>query len=349
MHSDGITLAELAARIDARVEGDGAIVVRRVGSLEHAGSDAIAFLAQPRLRPLAARTKAAALIVAPADIHVTTRPRLVHDKPYAAYARCATILHPAVAPVPGIDATARVAATARVDPAATVGPFAVIGDGASVGAGAMLAAHVVVGDNATIGEGARIGPHVTVYAGCSIGPRTVVHAGAVIGADGFGMAEQGGRWLKIPQVGAVRIGADCEIGANTTIDRGAIDDTVIEDDVKLDNQIQIGHNCSIGAHTAIAGCTGVAGSTVIGRNVRIGGAAMIAGHLTIPDNSVIAGATTVLSPIRESGFYNSAFPLMKHTDWRYAAVEIRRLRALAARVAALESRLRAEGIPEDAS
>ena len=89
----------------------------------------------------------------------------------------------------------------------------------------------------------------------------IVHSGAVIGADGFGMAEEDGRWLKIPQIGRVVIGADVEIGANTTIDRGAIDDTVIEDDVKLDNQIQIGHNCRIGAHTAIAGCVGIAGST----------------------------------------------------------------------------------------
>jgi UDP-3-O-[3-hydroxymyristoyl] glucosamine N-acyltransferase len=87
----------------------------------------------------------------------------------------------------------------------------------------------------------------------------------VIGADGFGMAQDAGEWLKIPQVGRVVIGDDCEIGANTTIDRGAIDDTVIEDDVKLDNQIQVGHNCRIGAHTAIAGCTGIAGSTTIGR------------------------------------------------------------------------------------
>ena len=125
-----------------------------------------------------------------------------------------------------------------------------------------------------------------------IGARSIVHCGAVIGADGFGMAEEDGRWLKIPQIGRVVIGADCEIGANTTIDRGAIDDTVIEDDVKLDNQIQIGHNCRIGAHTAIAGCVGIAGSTTIGRNVKIGGAAMIGGHLTIADGTIVIAAAT---------------------------------------------------------
>ena len=101
---------------------------------------------------------------------------------------------------------------------------------------------------------------MTVYHDCVIGERVIMHSGAVIGADGFGMAMDEGRWLKIPQIGRVVIGDDVEIGASTTIDRGALDDTVIEEGVKLDNQIQIGHNCRIGAHTAIAGCAGIAGS-----------------------------------------------------------------------------------------
>ncbi len=118
-----------------------------------------------------------------------------------------------------------------------------------------------VGDDATIGDDvASASARDGLSALRDRRAHASLHAGAVIGADGFGMAEESGRWIKIPQIGRVVIGADCEIGANTTIDRGAIDDTVIEDDVKLDNQIQIGHNCRIGAHTAIAGCVGIAGS-----------------------------------------------------------------------------------------
>ena len=45
----------------------------------------------------------------------------------------------------------------------------------------------------------------------------------MIGADGFGFARDRGTWVKVPQVGTVRIGDDVEIGANTTIDRGAIE------------------------------------------------------------------------------------------------------------------------------
>ena len=97
-------------------------------------------------------------------------------------------------------------------------------------------------------------------------------AGAVLGADGFGLAMDAGRWIKVPQLGGVVVGDDCEIGANTTIDRGALDDTVLDDGVKLDNLIQVGHNVRIGDHTAVAGCTAIAGSARIGRYCLVGGA-----------------------------------------------------------------------------
>jgi UDP-3-O-[3-hydroxymyristoyl] glucosamine N-acyltransferase len=342
MAAPGYTLSELATRVGATLDGDGSVVVARVGTLENAGPDAIAFLSGTRYRGLLAGTRAGAVIVAPGDAPATTRPKLLHANPYATYAKIAAILHPSVPAAAGVDATARVDATAIVDATATIGPHAVVGARARIGARAVVDAGACVGDDALIGDGAHLHPHVTIYARCIVGPRTVIHAGAVIGADGFGMAEEGGRWLRIPQVGRVVIGADCEIGANTTIDRGAIDDTVLEDDVKLDNQIQVGHNCRIGAHTAIAGCTGIAGSARIGRNVQIGGAAMIGGHLSIPDNTVIAGATAVISTIKAPGMYNGSFPQMTHREWTYAASHVRKLRALADRVAELERALRAQ-------
>jgi UDP-3-O-[3-hydroxymyristoyl] glucosamine N-acyltransferase len=166
----------------------------------------------------------------------------------------------------------------------------------------------------------------------------------VIGADGFGMAEEQGRWLKIPQIGRVVIGADVEIGANTTIDRGAIDDTVIENDVKLDNQIQIGHNCRIGAHTAIAGCTGISGSVRIGRNCRIGGAAMIAGHIEICDGAMIAGASVIHDSIKVPGMYASALTVAPYKEWRRVVMALRRLPAFEERVRQLERA--ANGAPQ---
>jgi UDP-3-O-[3-hydroxymyristoyl] glucosamine N-acyltransferase len=335
-------LSELAARTGATLDGDGSVDVRRVATLESGGPGTITFLANPRYRSQLGTTRAAAVIVNPEAAAHTALPKLVSPNPYATFAKVATLLHPAEAPAPGAHPSAVVGAGARIAASATLGALAVIGAGATVGERARIGAQCTIGDGATVGDDALLHARVTVYTRCVIGPRTIIHSGAVIGADGFGVAEEAGRWLKIPQVGRVVVGADCEIGANTTIDRGAIDDTIIEDDVKLDNQIQIGHNCRIGAHTAIAGCTGISGSVRIGRNCRIGGAAMIAGHLSIADGTVISAGTGVMKTIDVPGIYSSVFPILPYAEWKHVAVEMRRLRSLAQRVAALERGMRGE-------
>ena len=337
----GYKLSELAAQVGAAVVGDGEVRVHGVATLEDAGPGTIAFLANPKYRDRLAMTHATAVIVAPALAEATPLPKLVHQNPYAAYAKVAVLLHPVATPLPGVHRSAVVAADAAIDASAAIGPLVTLGARVRVGAHAVVGAGCVIGDDAVIGDGATLHAHVTVYPRCVVGARTIVHAGAVLGADGFGMAEEDRRWLKIPQIGRVVVGADCEIGANTTIDRGAIGDTIIEDDVKLDNQIQIGHNCTIGAHTAIAGCVGIAGSTSVGRNCKIGGAAMIAGHLKIADGTIVSAATGVFDSILEPGVYTATFPALPHRKWRYVASEVRRLHALAERVAMLERALAA--------
>ncbi len=179
---------------------------------------------------------------------------------------------------------------------------------------------------------------MTVYHGCEIGERVILHSGVVIGADGFGIALDGGRWLKVPQIGRVVIGNDVEIGANTTVDRGAIDDTVIEEGVKLDNQIQVGHNVRIGAHTAIAACTGIAGSARIGRFCRIGGASGIAGHIVIADHVEISTHTLITKSLDQPGTYTGAYPFDVNSRWRSNAAQLRHLNELAERVRALEKK-----------
>jgi len=338
-HANGITLRELAERCGAELAGNGELMIYRVATLEDADPKSISFLSNTRYRAQLASTRAGAVIVAQRDAAATPLPKLVTSNPYAVYARIAAIFHPAAAAVPGVHPTAIVAATAKVAASAMVGPNVVIGHRTSVGERAQIHAGCAVGDDCSIADDVTLYPRVVLYANSALGPRTIVHSGAVIGADGFGMAEQDGRWLKVPQVGRVVIGADVEVGANTTIDRGALGDTVVEDDVKLDNQIQIGHNCRIGAHTAIAGCTGIAGSTTIGRNCKIGGAAMIIGHLDIADGTTISASTGVFESIRTPGVYTSAFPALPHREWQYVASVLRRLRSFAIRVRTLERSL----------
>jgi UDP-3-O-[3-hydroxymyristoyl] glucosamine N-acyltransferase len=173
-----------------------------------------------------------------------------------------------------------------------------------------------------------------------IGKRGIIHSGAVIGTDGFGFANEGGVYVRIPQTGRVVIGDDVDIGANTTVDRGALADTIIEDGVKLDNQIQIGHNCVIGAHTAMAGCVGVAGSAKIGKYCTFGGAAMVLGHLTIADNVHISSGSLVSRSIHEPGQYTGFYPLAKNSDWEKSAVIVRNLETMRDKIRSLEKTIK---------
>ena len=328
----GLTLKEIVARLGGEAVGEVASPLTGVATLDSAGPGDIAFLANPRYRARLAATRAGAVILGPGDRDAASIPRIVSDNPYAYYAKTVALFHPEEPAQPGIHPFAQVDGSASVDAYAEIGPFVVVGAGATIGKGARIGAHCVVGEGAHIGAGTRLHPHVTIYRGCSLGARCIVHSGAVIGADGFGMARDAGAWLKIPQVGAVRIGDDVEIGANTTIDRGALDDTVIEEGVKLDNLIQVAHNCVIGAHTVIAGCTGISGSVTIGKHCMIGGGVGFVGHIEICDRVTISGMTLVTKSITQPGTYTSGIPFMPHAQWLRNAAHLRHLDAIAAAV-----------------
>jgi UDP-3-O-[3-hydroxymyristoyl] glucosamine N-acyltransferase len=334
-----ITLGEIVERFGGELLGEGGVQVDQVATLEQATGSQISFFSNPRYRRQLEQTRAAAVIASREAIGWTARPLIVCDNPYAYFGRVSDFLNPPEGLVPGVHPTAVVDVSAQVHPSACIGALASIASEAVIGARTLLGPGCHVGARVRIGSDCRIHANVSIYHDCSIGERAILHSGAVIGADGFGVAMDQGRWLKIPQIGRVIVGDDVEIGANTTIDRGALDDTVIEDGVKLDNQIQIGHNCRIGAHTAVAGCVGIAGSTRIGRYCRIGGGAMIGGHLEIADNVEIGGATGVPKSIAKPGTYTGLFPVSAHAEWLRNAAHIRHLDRLAVRIRELEAKL----------
>jgi UDP-3-O-[3-hydroxymyristoyl] glucosamine N-acyltransferase len=189
-----------------------------------------------------------------------------------------------------------------------------------------------------LGAGCRLHANVSLGYGVRLGCRVIVHPGAVIGADGFGIAFAGDHWEKVPQLGSVTIGDDCEIGANTCIDRGAIEDTVLEEDVRLDNLCQIAHNVRIGAHTAMAGASGIAGSSTIGRYCLIGGAAGIAGHLEIADRTTITAKSAILRSITEPGqTWSGTIAAQPVRTWQKNLARLLRLDELARQVRQLET------------
>ena len=337
-----VALREIAEQLGGELIGDGARRIDRIGSLDSATPSTITFLANPRLRPHLAASKAGCVIVAEAEREaaVARGTTLVTADPYAYYARLTRWWVARMRPraEPSVHPSAVIAATAQIAPDATIGPLAVIEAGAVIGAGAAIGAHCVIGEGAKVGASTQLAARVAFHAGCTIGERCIVHSGAVIGADGFGFAPVDGRWEKIEQLGAVRIGNDVEIGANTCIDRGALDDTLIEDGVKLDNQIQIGHNVRIGVHTALAGCVGVAGSAVIGAHCTIGGAAMILGHLSLADHVHISAGSFVMRSIAKPGHYSGVFPIDDNATWEKNAATLRQLHGLRDRLRALEKK-----------
>ena len=332
-------LADIAARFGGQVMGDADTRVRQIGTLEKACEGQIAFLANAKYRKQLEGSKASAVILSKADAEATVLPRIVCDNPYTYFAKLSAFLNPLPECVAGIHESAVIGQGTQISPQAHIGPQVTVADGAIIGAGTVVMAGCSIGEGAVLGENTWLYPNVTVYHDCIIGSHVIVHSGAVIGADGFGIAMDEGRWLKIPQIGRVVIGDHVEVGANTTIDRGALDDTVIEEGVKLDNQIQVAHNVHIGAHTAIAGCVGIAGSATIGKYCRIGGSAGILGHLQIADNVEIASFTLIGKSITEPGSYAGIYPFSRNDEWRNNAVHLRHLGDLVKRVKALEKEI----------
>ena len=323
------TAAELAERFGLILRGDSGRRIDGVATLARAGASQLAFLANPRYRSQLADCSAGLVVMREDDAEGYAGDALIAKDPYSAFAKMAALFDHRPAFVPGIHPSAAIDPSAEIAPDASIAAFVSIGPRTRVEAGAYVGPGCVIGEDCVVGAGSELTARITLVRRVRLGQRVLIHPGAVLGADGFGLAMEHGRWLKVPQLGGVVVGDDCEIGANTTIDRGAMDDTVLEDDVRLDNQIQIGHNARIGAHTAMAGCSAVAGSATVGRYCLIGGGAGILGHLEVCDRVVVTAMSLVTSTIREPGEYSSGTPLMDNRSWRKSAARFKQLDALA--------------------
>lgn len=333
------TLAELAECSGATLHGDGDCAITGVSTLQSAHENQIAFLTNSQYRKYLASTGASAVILRMEDLPACNVNALVSDNPYLAYARISACFTPPVEAVPGIhpqasvDASAQVAASAQIDVGAVVGPGTVIGERVIIGPNCVLGAHVQVG------HGSHLVAGVVLRDSVKLGSNCLLHPGVVVGSDGFGLANDAGTWVKVPQLGSVIIEDDVEIGANTTIDRGAIHDTVIRRGVKLDNQIQVAHNVEIGEHTAIAACTGIAGSAKIGKHCTLAGGVGLVGHIETGDHVHVSGMTMLSHSVREPGVYTGGIRAMPHKQWQKNMARIKQLDKMARRINALERQL----------
>ena len=320
-------LGTVVAALGGRLEGDPALVISGLAPLDAAQPDHVSFLSNPKYQQQLQDSRAGCVIVSPAmeDAARVRGACIVTPQPYLYFARLSQWWKKQLsgnAYKRGVHPSAVVDPSASVHPDAYIGPLCVIEAGASIGAQSVLKSRITVGEY------------------CSVGERCILHPGVVIGADGFGFAQDGERWEKIEQLGAVVIGNDVEIGANTCIDRGAIHDTVIEDGVKLDNLIQIGHNVRVGRNTAMAGCVGIAGSATIGPNCTVGGGAIVLGHLSIAANVHISAATVVTRSLHKPGQYTGMFPIDDNASWERNAATLKQLHGLRERLKTLEKEIK---------
>jgi UDP-3-O-[3-hydroxymyristoyl] glucosamine N-acyltransferase len=331
------TASELAAAVDAAIEGDANCELSGVASPERAGAHDLIYIQDAKHAARAAASRAVC-VLAGEHVQVMGRTILRSKTPKLAFAKAAALLVDKPQIATGIHPTAIVAPLAQIASNVSIGPYAVVAEDVHIGKGSQIGPHSVIGPRCRIGKNCRIYPRVTLYPGVRLGDRVEIHSGAVLGADGFGYVFGEGRHWKFPQVGIVEIGDDVEIGANTTIDRGSLADTRIASGVKLDNLVHIGHNCEIGEHSVLAAQAGLSGSCVFGNNVIVGGQAGFGERCELEDGAVIGGQAGVLGGKKihngETVWGTPARPMRKFKEqfaWQA------RLPELAARIKKLES------------
>jgi len=336
-----ISLSELAEQFNVQFTGDGGTLIDGIGTLSDATNTQITFLSNPAYREQLKTTHAAAVIVTASDAENCPVNTLIAADPYVCYAKIAARFDTRRPITPGVHESAIIDSTAELGCNVYIGANAVIGPGCTIEDGVVIGPGCVLIADCSLGSDSRLVANVTICEGVVAGKRTIIHPGAVIGADGFGLAFDQDHWVKIPQLGKVQIGDDCEIGANTTIDRGAVGDTIIEDDVRLDNQIQIGHNVRVGAHTAMAGMVGISGSTKIGKFCMFAGSSGAVGHIQIADRTTVHFRSVVTKSIMEPGtVWSAALPAQPLRQWNRSVAHLRRLEKLAQRLLKLEKQTR---------
>lgn len=336
-HGSPRTLAAVADLIGARLQGEPTCLINGIAPLESATFGDLSFLTHQKYRQYLSTSSASAVIVGLADVPFCQKNILVSDNPRLSLAKAIKLFQNDTGPMQGIHQTAVIGKNCRIPESASVGPYVVIGDNVALGEKVVINAHCVIGNGCVLGDETILKPRVTFYDAVRVGKHCLIHSGAVIGSDGFGFANEKGRWVRMPHLGGVSLGDSVEVGANTTIDRGFLEDTSIGENAVIDNLVQIAHNVSVGAHTAIAACVGIAGSTKIGDKCLIGGASSIAGHLNIADGVQITATSGVNHSLNVPDVYSSGLPAKPARLWRKNAARFQSLDLMAKRLRALES------------
>jgi UDP-3-O-[3-hydroxymyristoyl] glucosamine N-acyltransferase len=333
-----LKLRDIAERLECRLEGDGEIEIHRVAGIEDAGPGDLTFFTNAKYARALRTTQASAVILSDkAEAAPCAMLRASH--PYLAFANAVGLFAASDRPAAGIHHLAHVAATAVVAADAAVGPFTIVGDGARIGARTLVYPSVTIAAAAQIGEDCIIHTQVSIRERVQIGNRVVVQDGAVIGSDGFGFATKpDGTHHKIPQIGAVIVEDDVEIGANAAVDRPAVGETRIGAGSKIDNLVQVAHGVTIGRNVLLAAQVGIAGSTTIEDSVTLAGQVGVSGHITVGKGTIATAQTGIPNSV-DPGSFISGYPAIGNRDWLKSSAVFRKLPELRKAITDLDARL----------
>lgn len=295
------TLEEIARIVDGQLIGPGDLIITDAVPAGDSGSSAITFAESPEYLGYVEKSDVAAVLVG-RDVE-SSKPHIRCQNPRRAFVRILATLIRELPLNAGVHETAIISPEATIHPSAKIGPYCVIESGVVIDEDSKLYPFCYIGENCTIGKSCRIYPHATLYQDVKLGDRTIIHASSVLGADGFGYYFDAGTHKKIPQVGGVVVGDDCEIGALTAVDRAMAGNTTIGDGTKLDNLVQIAHNVKVGKHTVMAAQVGIGGSSTIGDYNVFAGQSGTADHVTTPPGCTFGASTGVTRSITVPGNY----------------------------------------------
>lgn len=311
------TLSELSKLVQGKISGNGDMAITGVAGIEEAREGDIALVANLRGLEQIATSKASAFLVPTnlPDIDKATikvdNPRLAYVKileQFAAKENFAIEIHPTAVVGKNFSGAK-----------ATILPLAYVGDNVTIGDGSVVFPGAFVGNNVKIGKNTIIRANVVIQDNSEIGSNVQIHPGTVIGADGFVYVADGGKQVKVPQIGKVIIEDDVEIGAAVMIDKATTGTTMVKRGTKIDNLVQIAHNCHLGEDNVIVAQVGIAGATKLGDRVTMLGKSSAVGHVKVGDDTVVAAHSLVINSLPDNSFV-SGNPARPHAkDMRISA------------------------------
>jgi len=321
-------LNQIAAALNARLEGSGEVEITGVAGIEEAQTGHITFVSNPKYAPAAKSTLASAVIVAD-GFPALSVPTLRTKNPYLTFAQAIELFYQPPRYAPGIHPSAVIHPSARLGKNASVGAYVVIYEDVQIGDDCVILPHVVIYPGVRIGSSFLAHAHAVVREHCRVGDNVVLQNGAIIGADGFGFARDNtGEWHKIVQSGPSILEDAVEVQANACVDRASIGETRIQHGAKIDNLAQVGHGSKVGRNTLLCAQAGLAGSTEVGNNAVFAGQAASSGHCRIGDGVVVTAQSGILGDV-PAGKVMSGSPAIENKQWLRSIALFNRLPELA--------------------